>query len=389
VFATLLRYIVLVGAALPFAYFLVAIYSAWSFSRRPRKDPAGPTPPVSILKPVAGLEREAYENFASFCRQDYPEYEILFGVADEEDPAIPTIQKLIQDFPHLPIRLLICKGKKGSNPKVSKLCHLVREARHDLLVISDSDVRVAPDYLRAIVSPLRETHVGAVTCLYSGIAEGRLWSEMEALYLTSDFLAGVLVARQLEGVKFALGATMAITRERLAEIGGFEALADSAADDFELGNRIAARGYRVELLACSVKTVCASRTARDFFEHHIRWTLIIRHSRPGGYWGLLFTQGLPWSVAAAIAAPTRTVAVAYLGTYLLLRLAVVFAVGVWGLRDQVARRKWWLVPLRDALAFLIWLAGFFQNRIHWRGVEYYIHEGRLIPTASRGGTVEE
>jgi ceramide glucosyltransferase len=331
------------------------------------------------------LEEETYENFASFCRQDYPEYEILFGVADPENPAIPTIQKLIQDYPALPIRLLISRVKHGSNPKVSKLCHLVREARHDLLVISDSDIRAGPDCLRAIVPPFRDAHVGAVTCLYSGIAGSGVWSELEAINLTSDFLAGVLVARQLEGVKFALGATIAISRECLAEIGGFEALADALADDFQLGKRVAARGYRVDLLPYSVKTVCACRTARGFFEHHIRWAVVIRHSRPGGYLGLLLTQGLPWSVAAALAAPSRTVAAAYLGTYLLLRVGVTFTVGVWGLRDQVARQKWWLVPLRDALAFIIWFAGFFRNRIHWRGVEYYVREGRLIPTASRTG----
>lgn len=387
-FSTLLRWALLAGAVLPFVYFLLAIYCAWRFFRKPCLAASGFTPPVSILKPVRGLDREAYENFASFCRQDYPEYEILFCVANADDPAIPTIQKLICDFPHLPIRLLMGFENLGVNSKVNKLGRLTQEARYDLLVISDSDIRVGPNYLRSVVSPFRDARVGAVTSLYVGLAERRLWPEMEAINLAADFFPGVLVAEHLEGVKFALGATMAIPRQRLAEIGGWESLANSAADDFELGRRIATRGYRVELVHGEVKTVCASDTARRFLTHHMRWAVVIRHSRPWGYLGLLLTQGLPWSIAAAAVAPSQALAAGYLVAYLLLRPAMAFTVGVWGLNDHLVRQRWWLLPFRDALGFSIWLASFFSNRVLWRGVEYSVQGGHLVlpPSRSRRGS---
>lgn len=384
-FWTVLRWVILAGAVLPFIYYLLAIYSALRFFRSRGEPAAEFTPPVSLLKPIRGLDQEAYENFASFCRQDYPVYEILFGVSDEDDPAIPTVQKLIHDFPERSIRLLIGCDELGPSSKVNKLCRLVREARYDLLVISDSDVRVGPDYLRAVVGPFRDPQVGALTCLYLGIANGRLGSQLEAVGVASDFSAGVLVARELEGVKFTLGATMATTRARLAEIGGFEALVDYCSDDFELGNRIAARGYRVDLARYTVWTHCVGQTMRDFLAHQLRWAVSTRHSRPWGYLGILLTQGLPWSLAAIAVAPSAAVAAGYLAGYILLRFAMAWTVGVWGLKDPLLRKKWWLLPLRDALAFFVWLASFFQNRVHWRGREFYIRKGRLIPVEMRAG----
>jgi ceramide glucosyltransferase len=339
------------------------------------------TPPVSILKPLKGLEHQAYENLASFCRQDYPEYEILFAVDDAQDSAIPIVEKLLRDFPRVPIRLLVGSAIPGSNNKVTKLCRLLPEARYELLVMSDSDVRVKPDYLRRVVSPFRDPAVGAVTCLYRGMTEPNLWSELEGLNLTTDWLASTLVAQKLEGVDFALGATIAVTRSRLAEAGGFEALADSAADDYELGRRIAARGYRVELAPCAVETFCASSTAHEFFLHHLRWDVVIRHCRPWGYAGLLFTKGLPWSLAAAVVAPSRLAAIGYLGIPLAARLAMAFSFGAYGMKDPLVRRRWWLIPLRDALEFIVWVAALFSNRISWRASKFYVRRGRLIPVA--------
>ena len=382
----LLKWAILAIAVLPFVYYLAATFCAWEFFRRRGEVTADFSPPVSILKPLRGLEHEAYENLASFCRQDYPEYEILFAVDDGRDPAIPIIEKLISDFPSVPMRLLTGAGTPGSNSKVAKLCRLGREARHELLVVSDSDVRVQPDYLRRVVSPFRDPCVGAVTCLYVGMTEPNLWSELEDLNLTSDLLASVLVARKLEGVNFALGATMAVPRSRLAEIGGFEALADCAADDHELGRRIAARGYHVELAPCTVQTLCASSTAREFFEHHWRWGVVIRHCRPWGYAGLLFTQGLPWSLAAAAVAPSRVAAIGYLGTYLVTRLAMAFTFGAYGMKDPLLPRKWWLIPLHDAVGFFIWAGTLFSNRVSWRELKFDVRRGRLIPVAPPAGT---
>ena len=382
----LLRWAILAIAVLPLIYYLAATFCALDFFRRRREVTADFSPPVSVLKPLRGLEHEAYENLASFCRQDYPEYEILFAVDDGRDPAIPTIEKLIRDFPSLPIRLLVGTATLGPNNKVAKLCRLGHAARHELLVASDSDIRVKPDYLRRVVSPFHDPSVGAVTCLYVGMTESNLWSELEDLNLTSDFLPSTLVARKLEGMNFALGATMAVTRSRLAEIGGFEALADCAADDHELGRRIAARGYRVELAPCTVQTLCASSTAREYFEHHLRWGVVIRHSRPWGYAGLLFTQGLPWSLAAAAVAPSRVAAIGYLGIPLAARLAMAFTFGAHGLKDPLLRRRWWLIPLRDVLGFFIWVAALFWNRVSWRASKFYIRRGRLIPVTPRAGS---
>jgi ceramide glucosyltransferase len=380
---SILRWAVLAIAVLPFLYYLAATFCAWDFFLRRREPSADFAPPVSILKPLKGLEGDAYENLASFCRQDYPEYEILFAVDDERDSAIPIIEKLIRDFPRVPIRLLVGPAIPGSNNKVAKLCRLLPAARHELLVMSDGDIRVKPDYLRCVVSPFRDPSVGAVTCLYRGMTQPNVWSELEDLNLTTDLLASMLVARKVEGVRFALGATIAVTRSRLAEIGGFEALADCLADDHDLGRRIAARGYRVELSPGAVQTFCASGTAREFFLHHLRWGVITRHSRPRGYTGLLFTKGLPWSLAAAAMAPSRLAAIGYLGIPLAARLAMAFSFGGYGMKDPLLYRRWWLIPLRDAMDFFIWVVALFSNRVSWRGSKFYVRRGRLIPVTPR------
>lgn len=385
----MLKWTVLVGAVLPFVYYLAAIYCAWRFFRNRGENPDDFAPAVSILKPIRGLDREAYENFASFCRQNYPRYEILFGVANDQDPSIPAIREVIRDFPELPIRLLIGSENLGSNDKVNRLCRLVHEAQFDLLVISDSDIRVGPSYLASIVSPFRDPQVGAVTCMYRGLADPFVWSELEAVNLTSSFLGGVLVARRMEGVRFSLGATIAITRKRLDEIGGFESLADFASDDFEIGRRVAARGYRVELSPYTVQTVCPSRTAKEFFEQQLRWAIGLRHSRPGGHLGWLLAQGLPWSLAAIAVGHSASTAAGYLSAYLVLRLAMAWTVGVWGLRNQSLQRRLWLLPLSDALGFLIWLLSFGCNRINWRGSKFYVRKGRLVPIIMRQGNVSE
>jgi ceramide glucosyltransferase len=370
-------------AVLPLVYYLVATYCAWDFFRRPREPGPDLTPPVSILKPLKGLEQEAYENLASFCRQDYPDFEILFGVDDDRDSALPLAERIRRDFPEVPIRLVIGKADRATNNKVAKLCRLLPEARHELLVTSDADTRVPPDYLLRVVAPFRDPEVGAVTSLYRGMAEHNIWSELEALNLTTDWLASTLVARKFEGVRFALGATMAVKRSGLAEIGGFEALADCATDDYELGRRIASRGYRVELIPCPVQTLCASATARQFFSHQLRWGVFIRQCRPWGYLGQLFTKGLPWSIAAAFVAPSRLIAVGCLAIPLAARLGVALSFGVCGMKDPLVTRRWWLIPLRDALEFLIWVLALLWNRVRWGDSEFYVRRGRLIPVRSK------
>jgi len=388
---TAARDAVLALALAPLAYYLIALLAAARFFRGntstatqpPLPKPVSFTPSISILKPIRGLDRETYDNYASFCRQDYPEFELMFCVSDEEEPALPVIRKLLSDFPERRIRLLVGAEPVGASDKVNKLCRMAREARHEVLLVSDSDVRVEPDFLRAVVAPFEDSKVGGVTCLYRGRTDGSLAADLEALGNSTDFAPSVIVARLLGELNFMLGAVMATTKKRVEELGGFEALADYFCDDYELGNRIAGRGYRLELSHFPVEIVYPHETLADAFRHQLRWNLSIRFSRPAGHLGLILTQGLPWALLAALVAPSAGVAVGYLAGYVLLRGAMASVVGAKGMRDALAQRRMWMVPLRDAFAFVVWMASFFPRRIQWRDREFRVREKRLVPVASR------
>ena len=234
---------VLLLAAAPLAYYIAATFAAWRFFRRERRRKLrNYAPPVSLLKPVRGIDFASYENYASFCRQDYPDYEILFAVNDSADLAVPLVQRLIAEFPARHIRLLVGAENLGANRKVNKLARLSHEARHEILVLTDGDVRVGPNYLREVVAPFVDQSTGAVTSFYRGIAEDNLGAALEAVGASSDFFAGVLIAEWTEGMNFALGASVATTKRWLSKIGGFESIAEMLADDYELGLRIARAG---------------------------------------------------------------------------------------------------------------------------------------------------
>jgi|SRR5208282_2366494 len=374
-----LRAAILLLALAPLGYYVAATIAALRFftRERARKQPVF-TPPVSILKPVHGVDFATYENFASFCTQDYSAYEILFCVNELSDPAVAVIQEIMADFPDRPIRILSGAALLGSNRKVNNLALLAREARHEILVQSDGDVRVGAKYLREVVAPFRDPKVGVVSCLYRGIAQENLWAQLEAVGAASDFMAGALVADWKEGVTFALGASVTTTKSWLAKIGGYEALANLLADDYEIGNRVHKSGGKVLLSGEAVSTMYPAQTARSFWEHQVRWARTIRLVRPASFLGLLFTQGLPLALLAAAVAPAAWIGAAYLAAYLVLRLAMAWVVGVWGLQDAVLRRKLWLVPLRDLLHFVVWLAAFASNRIKWRGQEFVLRGGQMI-----------
>lgn len=376
------RWTILIAALAPLAYYLTATYCGWAYFRALRKTASARPeffPPVSVLKPVRGLDNSAYENFASFCRLNYPEYEILFGVVDPDDPAIPVVKKLQRDFPEHTIRLLVGAPSLGTSPKMNNLCRLVREAKHEFLVINDSDVRVEADYLQDAVSPFKDPKVGVVTAFFRSITEGGFASDLDAVGVPSDSSANALVAQKFGRIDFALGWTMATTKERLQEIGGFEAMANHHSDDFTLGHKIAGRGYRIELMRTPVWMVFPKEGLRQFLKHELRWSIMLRNIRPAGYIGLAMTFGLPWAVLAAVVATSPFVSAAYLLAYLSLRLAMAWTIGVWGLGDPVVRRRIWLVPLRDAANFLVWVAGFFSSKVSWRGTEYLVKESCLIP----------
>jgi ceramide glucosyltransferase len=368
----------LVLALAPLAYYLVAIFAAVRFFRaeRPRR-PAEFAPPVSLLKPVHGVDFASQINFESFCRQNYPKYEILFCVNDLEDPAVPLIRQAMKDFPQCPIRILSNALKIGSNQKVNNLVLLAKEANHEIIVQSDGDVRVSPDYLKNVVEEFADPKVGVVSCFYRGTAEKNFWAEVEAVGAAGDFLAGALVANLPGSVTFALGASVATTKTWLAKIGGYEALADLLADDYEIGNRVHRAGGKVLLSREAVWTMYPAQTMKSFWEHQVRWARTVRMVRPASFFGLVFTHGLPWCVLAAAVAPSPWEGAGYLGAYLLLRLLMAWVVGVWGVGDEVLRKKLWLVPVRDAIYFAVWIAGFLSNRVTWGGVEFAIEGGKM------------
>jgi ceramide glucosyltransferase len=380
------RTCVLVMAAAPLVYYLVAICAAVRFFRgeRARRLPEF-APPVSLLKPVHGVDFASRINFESFCRQNYPEYEILFCVNDLEDPAVPLLRQAIQDFPGCSIRILSGAAKIGSNQKVNNLVLLAWEAKHEIIVQSDGDVRVSPDYLKNVVAEFADKSVGVVSCFYRGVAEKNFWAEVEAVGAASDFFAGALVANLPGKVTFALGASVATTKTWLTKIGGYEALADLLADDYEIGNRVHKAGGKVLLSREAVWTMYPAQTLKSFWEHQVRWARTVRLVRPASFFGLVLTHGLPWCVLAAVVAPAAWIGAAFVAAYLVLRLLMAWVVGVWGVRDEVLRKKLWLVPVRDAIHFAVWVAGFVSNRVTWGGVEYAIEGGRMKEVSAAKG----
>lgn len=376
------RYLVLVPALGPLVFYCLAIYAGLKYFRRlqnssePLCDYA---PAISILKPVRGVDREAYENFESFCGLNYPEYEILFGIADADDPAIEIVQKLQKNHPEQTIRLVVGMEQIGMTRKTNSLVRLAREANHNLLVINDSDVRVEKDYLREVAAPFADPKVGVVTAFFRGLAPRSFFSELDAVGFPTDAAANTLVARMLGNIDFALGWTMATTKERLAEIGGFESLVNHHSDDFALGNEIFKRGYRIELMDKPVWMVFQDESMGDFLRHEMRWSILLKNLRPGGYAAMAMTFGLPWAALVALLIPSRTVAGGYFLVYLLLRLLVAWIIGVWGLGDPTVRTKIWLVPIRDVANLCVYVASFFSNTVRWRGIEYRVQGPSFVP----------
>jgi ceramide glucosyltransferase len=311
-------------------------------------------------------------------------------VNDLSDEAVPLIRRISEEFPERSMRLLSGAPQLGSNRKVNNLALLVREAKYGLLVQSDGDVRVGPSYLREMAASFACSETGVVSCLYRGVAQNNLWAQIEALGAATDFSAGVLVAGWNGAVTFALGASVATTKSWLAKIGGYEALASVLADDYEIGNRIANAGGRAIVSREVVGTMYPAMTFGEFWQHQLRWARTVRLCRPASYLGLLVTHGLFWAILGAAASGSTSAGAFSVATYLLLRLALAWTVGVWGMSDETVRKKWWLVPLRDALHFGVWVASFLSNRIVWGGTEFQLKaNGDMVALAATTTKNEE
>jgi len=387
VLLTLFEYAILFLGAIPFIYYFLAIFSATRYFLQARKysfQNHDFTPPISNLKPVRGLDPEAYENFASLCRQDYPEYELIFCVTDQSDPSVPVIEKLMRDFPERKIRLLYSAGHTAINDKVAKLGVMVREAQYEYLVFNDSDVRVEPGYLRKFIAPFRDKKIGGVTCFYVSTEDKNMVERLQTIGMISDFYAGILVAWQLDGVHFALGPSMASSKERIRGFGGFQVLEGRPADDLLFGRLIAEQGVEVQLLPYAVETVPDFEGVVALFSKRVRWMTVMRKMRPWGHFGLLFTWGLPWTTLAVAVHSTLPIATAYWGGYLACRILITWLIGVFGLKQTTLWKKMPLIPVWDAMAFLVWLTSFIKKSIRWRGVDYQLESGTgqfVVPSA--------
>jgi ceramide glucosyltransferase len=366
-------------SAVSVMYCFLCIWAGTRYaSHRRRLASAIGLPPVSILKPIKGTDPEMYASLRTHCVQNYPEYEILFGVTNPDDPAIPVVEKLIEEFPHRTIRLVRCDKKLGANGKVSSLVQLAAVAGHDFFLVNDSDIRVEPGYLCQVMTELQEPETGLVTCLYRGVPADTLGSGLESLSIGTDFMAGVLAARQIErGLRFGLGSTLAFRKRDLEAIGGFEAIVDYLADDYELGHRIAERNLKVKLSESVVETYLPAYDMAGFFSHQLRWARTIRASRAGGYAGLLFTFTLPWAALTLILARGATWAWGLLAAAIAARTAMALVTSQLVLCDRGFLRWFWLLPFRDFLAVVIWLGGLAGRKIVWRGEVFDLQNGKL------------
>lgn len=375
-------YIALAGCLSSAIYYFICLWTAAAFSQR-RQQQSSPLqsdslPAVSILKPLKGMDPEIYDSFRSHCLQDYPEYEIIFGVSDPQDPAIASVDWLRRDFPKCNIRLVVCTEILGANLKVSNLEQMVRVAHYDHLVVNDSDILVDSDYLRNVIAPLGDPHVGMVTCLYRGIAAPTLGSKLEALGIT-DFCSSVLVAEQLErGLHFGLGSTLAFRRAELNRIGGFKSMVDFLADDYELGRRIAGLGRKILLSETVVETHLPAYDVGHFLSHQLRWARGVRDARRSGYIGLVSTFGIAWALLAVLAAGASPWSWLVLAAMLLLRTVLGFVVCRSVLQDEEGVERLWLLSLRDLIAVAIWIASFTGHTVTWRGDRFQLKNGRLI-----------
>jgi ceramide glucosyltransferase len=380
-FLTAVQIVAVAGIVSSSLYYLLCLWSAFRFlfeRGRASVRPTPPLPPISILKPLKGIDPEIYESFRSHCLQDYPEYEIIFGVNDSNDPAIASVKELQREFPGRRIQIVVSAKTLGENVKVSNLAQMLREAHYDYLIVNDSDIRVESDYLRRVTAPLADSKVGMVTCLYRGVAEATLGSRLESLGISTDFCAGVLAALQLEGgIRFGLGSTLAFRRAELEKIGGFDSILDHLADDYELGKRIADLGLAVKLSDVVVETFLPPYRLRDFFAHQLRWARGVRDARAGGYFGLVFTFGILWALLGVAASKGALWSWKALASTLFLRLAVALIVGWNVLRDRQVLKYAWLIPLRDLVAVMVWIASLGGHTVTWRGDRFNLKNGKL------------
>jgi len=377
----ILRTIAVLGTLSGLWYYTLCLCGArWFLLKRRGVRTGSFSAPVSILKPLCGADPNAYESLRSHCVQLYPQFQIVFGVSDPEDVVVPLVRRLMDEFPEREIQLVLCNKFLGSNYKISNLIQMYAVAKYAYVLVNDSDICVGPDYLQQVMNEFQDHRVGMVTSLYRGIAGKTFGAKMEALGISTDFIPGVLAARQLEGgIHFGLGSTLAFHRKALESIGGFECVADYLGDDYELGRRISETGLRVALAGCVVDHHLPDYSLRDYLRHQLRWARSMRNSRPRGYAGLFLTFGLCWAMLAVVVTPLAAWAWSLLAVAVAFRYAVAITVAVAILKDREVLAQFWLMPLRDLISVGVWIASFAGRRVVWRGNEFTLENGKLRP----------
>lgn len=355
-------------------YCVIVLLAVRGFLRQAIPPAPSDGPGISILKPLHGLDAGLEDNLRTFFTQDYPDYEILFAARDSNDPALEVVARLSREYPNIPARIVVTGEPPYANAKVWSLDHMTRAAAHDLLVMSDSDMRVGAALLRTIAAEFADPRVGIATCPYRAVAGLSLWSRLEAVGMNTEFWAGIFTARLLEGVKFTIGPTVAARRGALAAAGGWDRMKDYLAEDYVLGAFAAEQGIGVILSRYIVEHHVGSQDLRHNFEHRLRWARSTRRSRPAGYAGMLFTNPLPIALVLLGLRPDWWPLFAIT---CVLRAAMAWAVARNVLASPVG---WLLLPTQDILSFFFWIAGFFGNRIDWRGRQYrLLRDGRFEP----------
>ena len=386
--------IALLGTLTSTAYLVLVILAALRFAekRRRLRIAMDYTPPVSVLKPVHGVEPNLEENLKSFFCQEYPDFELMFCARVPTDPGLQVAERLARKYPAVKVRILTSGEPPWTNAKLFSLEKMWREAAHDLLVISDSDVRVAPDYLREIIKPFDDPKVGMTTCIYRGLPAGGFWTELEALGFSVEMTAGVIVADMLEGMKFALGPTMVVRRQCLEAFGGFSFMADYCADDYILGNRVADSGMEVVLSHHSIDHMVFHHSFLASMRHHVRWMRSTRFSRPKGHLGTILTYAMPWGglgCLAGLASGKPALGWTLLAAAFMNRVIQSISAGYFVAQDKRALTRAWLYPLRDLLGAFLWVGSYLSAEIDWRGEIYRLSTGGLMLRTKSPRRVDE